>query len=335
MAVINKDTLLGWGAAISVACIWGVTGVVSKPLSMAVDPMTLVFFRYVTAVIGLSIIYILTSRQQSLSKDLGSSLHIDKKDIAKIALCGIVGQGAFSLFNFLSLSHIGATENSVIQGMQPFATVFFGMMFMNFKMSNIQWGAFIASGICVYALSIGPTNQIDNGTPWMGYLYVTCSMLSLAWTAHLRARLSEKYGSVVSMLYQYISVVVMGIIVVLAMDLDLSQIQIIFSDPLLFGLLIFLGMGISGGSYLVQLYSFKKIGVEKATMALNLMPLVGYLVAVVTLGEQLHFYKTSIVLIIVVSLYIFTKFDLKSKPNKLFQRKNDALLAVSSSEKNR
>ncbi|MBW8186189.1 DMT family transporter [Shewanella nanhaiensis] len=316
MTVTNKDNLLGWSAAIAVAGIWGVTGVVSKPLSMAVDPMTLVFFRYVTAVIGLSIIFMITSRFTSLSKDLGSSLKIDKGDIAKIALCGIIGQGVFSLFNFLSLSHIGATENGVIQGMQPFATVFFGMMFMNFKMSKIQWGAFIASAVCIYAMSVGPTNQVENGSSVMGYVYVTCSMLSLAWTAHLRASLAEKYGSVVSMLYQYISVAVMGIILVVAMDLDLSQINIIFADPLLLGLLIFLGMGISGGSYLIQLYSFKKIGVEKATMALNLMPLVGYIVAVLTLGEQLHLSKTIIVSLIVVALYVFTKFEAKPEINK-------------------
>ena len=311
MNITNKDVVLGWTAAIAVAVIWGVTGVVSKPLSMAVDPMTLVFFRYVTAVIGLSIIFFFTSRSKTLSKDLGGSLKIDKKDIVKIALCGIIGQGAFSLFNFLSLSHIGATENGVIQGMQPFATVFFGMLFMHFRMNKLQWGAFIASALCIYAMSVGPTNSIEGGTPLMGYVFVTCSMLSLAWTAHLRASLADKYGSVVSMLYQYISVAVMGFFVVMAMGLDLSQIFIILDSPLLLGLLIFLGTGISGGSYLIQLYSFKRIGVEKATMALNLMPLVGYVVAVLTLGEQMELSKTIIVSLIVVALYIFTKCETK------------------------
>lgn len=309
----KQNAFLGWVAAIAVAVIWGVTGVVSKPLSMAVDPMTLVFFRYVTAVIGLSIIFFFTRRSESLSRDLGSSLKIDPRDILKIALCGIIGQGVFSLFNFLSLAHIGATENGVIQGMQPFATVFFGMMFMNFRMNKIQWGAFILSAVCIYAMSVGPTNQIEGGTPLLGYVYVTVSMLALAWTAHLRASLAEKYGSVISMLYQYISVAVMGVFVVIGMDLDLSQINIILASPLLIALLIFLGTGISGGSYLIQLYSFKRIGVEKSTMALNLMPLVGYLVAVLTLGEQLSAGKTIIVSLIVVALYVFTKYESKEE----------------------
>ncbi len=116
------------------------------------------------------------------------------------------------------------------------------------------------------------------------------------------------------MLYQYISVAVMGIFVVFAMGLDLSQIYIIFSSPLLIALLIFLGTGISGGSYLIQLYSFKRIGVEKSTMALNLMPLVGYLVAVLTLGEQMAMGKTIIVSLIVVALYVFTKYETKEEP---------------------
>ncbi|MCD9515535.1 DMT family transporter [Photobacterium carnosum] len=320
MNISKNNIFLGWAAAISVAIIWGVTGVVSKPLAMAIDPLTLVFFRYVTAVLGLSVIFFFTSKNKTLSKDLGSNLKIEKKDFLKIALCGIIGQGCFSLFNFLSLSHIGATENGVIQGMQPFATVFFGMMFMNFKMNKIQWGAFIVSALCIYAMSVGPTNEVKHGTPLLGYVFVTCSMLSLAWTAHLRASLSEKYGSVVSMLYQYISVAILGLIVSLTMGLDLSQITIILSDSTLLFLLVFLGMGISGGSYLIQLYSFKIIGVEKATMALNLMPLVGYVVAVLTLGEEMHLSKSIIVSIIVVALYVFTKFETTTSPEILSKK---------------
>ncbi|GHA49902.1 DMT family transporter [Photobacterium aphoticum] len=311
MSNTNKDVVLGWCAAISVAVIWGVTGVVSKPLSMAVDPMTLVFFRYVTAVIGLSVIFMLTYKNTKINKELGHSLKIEKSDIFKIAMCGIVGQGLFSLFNFLSLGHIGATENGVVQGMNPFVTVFFGMMFMNFRMNKVQWGAFLVSALCIYVMSVGPSNKVEGGQPWLGYLFVTCSVLSIACTAHLRASLAEKYGSVVSMLMQYISVAIFGLCMVLSMGLDLSQITIILSDPLLIFLLIFLGTGISGVSYVIQLYSFKKIGVEKSSLSLNLMPLVGYVVAVVALGEDMSFFKTAIVTTIVVALYVFNAFDKK------------------------
>ena len=304
----KRNIISGWIAALSVAVIWGVTGVVSKPLSLAIDSMTLVFFRYLTAVVGLVIIFTLTHRSKTLSTELGSSLKIDKSDILKIAFCGIVGQGCFSLFNFLSLTQIGATENGVVQGMQPFATVFFGMLFMHFRMNIWQWGAFIVSALCIYALSVGPTNLAQGGTAWLGYLYVTISMLSLAWTAYLRESLAIKYGSVVSMLYQYIAVAIAGIGMVLALGLDLSQFRIILNSPLLLGLLIFLGMGISGGSYLIQLYSFKHIGVENSTMTLNLMPLVSYVVAIFTLGEEMVLSKTIIVLLIVAALYVFTRY---------------------------
>ena len=123
----------------------------------------------------------------------------------------------------------------------------------------------------------GSHTVVEGGEVWLGYLYVTISMLSLAWTSYLRESLSLKYGSVVSMPYQYIAVAIAGLGMVFTLGLDLSHIKIIFSSPLLIALLIFLGMGISGGSYLIQLYSFKHhIGVENSTMTLNLMPLLGY-----------------------------------------------------------
>jgi hypothetical protein len=43
------------------------------------------------------------------------------------------------------------------------------------------------------------------------------------------------------------------------------------------------------------------------------MPLVGYLVAVLTLGEQMALGKTIIVSLIVVALYVFTKFETKQE----------------------
>jgi len=304
---VKKNVALGWIAAIAVAIMWGVTGVVAKPLTHAIDPLTLVFFRYVTAVTGLLVIFSLTRKNTYFNKEMGSSLKIDKKDIALIVFTGIVGQGCYSLFNFLSLYHIGATENGVIQGMQPFATVFFGMMFMNFRMNKIQWAAFILCAICIYAMSAGPSSSVDGGNELKGYLFVTLSMLSLGWTAYLRQKLALKYGSVVAMLHQYIAVAIAGLGMVFFFRLDLSQVHIILASPLLIFLMIFLGTCISGGSYLIQLYSFKQIGVENSTMALNLMPLVGYVVAVMALGEEVSMVKTVSVLLIVVALYLFTR----------------------------
>ncbi|MCW1891210.1 hypothetical protein OK016_26925 [Vibrio chagasii] len=53
----------------------------------------------------------------------------------------------FHWFNFLSLSHIGATENGVIQGICGVRDGFLWHDVMNFRMNKIQWGAFIASAV--------------------------------------------------------------------------------------------------------------------------------------------------------------------------------------------
>ncbi|MFS8293737.1 DMT family transporter [Enterobacter hormaechei] len=324
---LKKNVFWGWVAALVVAVVWGVTGVVAKPLTQAVDPMTLVFFRYVTAVIGLSIIFLLTFKNTLLNRELGSSLVINKKDILKIILAGVVGQGCFSFFNFLSLSYIGATENGVVQGMQPFATVFFGIMFMNFRMNKVQWFSFIICALCIYAMSVGPKDHTQNGKEWLGYIFVTISMLSLAWTAYLRESLAIKYGSVVSMLYQYIAVACAGFLMVIMLDLDLSQFWIIMNSPLLIFLLLFLGTCITGGSYLIQLYSFRRIGVENATMTLNLMPLVSYFLAIATLGEKMNLSKTIIVSLIVFALYIFTRFaDKQNNHNEIDEREEKKII---------
>ncbi|WP_256261128.1 hypothetical protein [Shewanella sp. NIFS-20-20] len=42
------------------------------------------------------------------------------------------------------------------------------------------------------------------------------------------------------------------------------------------------------------------------------MPLVGYVVAVMTLGEQMELSKTIIVTLIVIALYMFTRLETKA-----------------------
>jgi hypothetical protein len=62
---------------------------------------------------------------------------------------------------------------------------------------------------------------------------------------------------------------------------------------------------ISGISYLVQLYSFKYIGVEKSTMTLNLVPLVGYVASLLVFGYPFSYTITAAIFLLVVLLYYF------------------------------
>ncbi|PJE78512.1 hypothetical protein CI610_02550 [invertebrate metagenome] len=48
-------------------------------------------------------------------------------------------------------------------------------------------------------------------------------------------------------------------------------------------------------------------------MTLNLMTLVGYLVAVFTLGEEMVASKTIIISLIVMALYVFNKYETKQE----------------------
>jgi drug/metabolite transporter (DMT)-like permease len=138
---MQRKIILGWVAAFSVVIIWGLTGVVSKPLATSgINPINLTFYRAIASVIGLGVIVYFTSKKPFLSKELGDSFKIrNLKGLFLLFFCGVVGQGLFTYFNFLSLEYIGATKNMVIQGMQPFATVLFGVLFVRFRMSFKQW----------------------------------------------------------------------------------------------------------------------------------------------------------------------------------------------------
>ena len=115
------------------------------------------------------------------------------------------------------------------------------------------------------------------------------------------------------MFYQYLAIVIAGSIIFSIIGVNDLHINNIFSSFKLTTLILFLGLITSGISYLIQLYSFKRIGVENSSMILNIMPIVSYIFAIILLGEHFNTTKTIIVLTIVIALYLFTKFESKQK----------------------
>ena len=94
------------------------------------------------------------------------------------------------------------------------------------------------------------------------------------------------------------------IIIVMGYDIVNDFYFIINNVKFLF-LLLFLGIIISGMSYLIQLYSFKYIGVEKSTMTLNLVPLVGYIASLLVFGYPFSYTITVAIFLLVLLLYHF------------------------------
>lgn len=300
----------GWVAAIFIGLLWGIPWIVGTPILEVMDSQMLVWVRYTVAFLSLGFIFTLGLKTGKIKKKCDFKLSWDNRaDIFWAAACGIIGQGAFSYLSFLSLDYITASENGVIQGLIPILILVVGFFLHNERFTLMQMLAAVGAFLGVAILVMDPSSETHGFN--IGHLICFASAASFSCTAYTRARLSEKYGSVATMYHQFVFASLgFGLYLIFA-GADFSTALNVFSSPLRILAITILGVGISGASYLVYLYAIERVGVDGTGMALNLMPLSSFILAIFALGEAVTTMRVLGILMVILSMMVFMKFAYK------------------------
>ncbi|KAE8177680.1 DMT family transporter [Photobacterium carnosum] len=314
---MNRTTM-GWTAAIFIGLLWGIPWIVGTPILEVMDAQVLVWVRYTIAFMTLALILKIGTATGKLTKKKDFKLNWENRhDIIWSAACGIIGQGAFSFFSFLSLDYITASENGVIQGLIPILILTVGFFRHNARFSPLQMVAALGAFVGVAILVMDPKSETDGFN--IGHLICFASAASFATMAYARAELAEKYGSVATMFHQFVFASVGFGLYLLVSHADLSSALGIFSSPLRILCITILGVGISGISYLIYIYAMERVGVDGTGMALNLMPLSSFLLAVFALGESVTPMRLLAISVVIISMMMFMKFG-KNKEQEMTEQ---------------
>ncbi|AWK83351.1 DMT family transporter [Photobacterium damselae subsp. damselae] len=300
-------TAMGWTAAIFIGLLWGIPWIVGTPILEVMDAQVLVWARYTIAFLTLAIILNVGIATGKLEKKKDFKLNWENRhDIIWSAACGIIGQGAFSFLSFLSLDYITASENGVIQGLIPILILTVGFFRHNARFTTLQMVAAVGAFVGVAILVMDPKSETNGFN--IGHLICFGSAASFATMAYARAELAEKYGSVATMFHQFIFASIGFGLYLVFTGADLSSALGIFSSPLRILCITILGVGISGISYLIYIYAMERVGVDGTGMALNLMPLSSFVLAVFALGESVTPMRLLAIAVVIVSMMMFMKF---------------------------
>lgn len=303
---MNRTTM-GWTAAIFIGLLWGIPWIVGTPILEVMDAQVLVWARYTIAFMTLALILKIGTVTGKLTKKKEFKLNwANRHDIIWSAACGIIGQGAFSFFSFLSLDYITASENGVIQGLIPILILTVGFFRHNARFTPLQMVAALGAFVGVAILVMDPKSETNGFN--IGHLICFASAASFATMAYARAELAEKYGSVATMFHQFVFASIGFGLYLLVTNADLSSALGIFSSPLRILCITILGVGISGISYLIYIYAMERVGVDGTGMALNLMPLSSFILAVFALGESVTPMRLLAIAVVIISMMMFMKF---------------------------
>lgn len=308
-----SNTVKGWIAAIFIGLLWGIPWIVGTPILEVMDAQVLVWVRYTVAFITLFFIIKVSNAIGKPQKKIDFKLNWENRhDIFWAASCGIIGQGAFSFLSFLSLDYITASENGVIQGLIPIIILCVGFLRHGERFTVLQIVAAVGAFAGVAILVMDPS--VEGSGFNIGHLICFASAASFSTMAYARAKLAEKYGSVATMYHQFVFAAIGFGIYLFFVGADFSSALGIFSSPLRILCITILGVGISGISYLIYIYAMERVGVDGTGMALNLMPLSSFVLAVFALGEAVTPMRLLAIAVVIGSMMMFIKFAHKKEP---------------------
>ncbi|MTI18001.1 DMT family transporter [Rhodobacteraceae bacterium RKSG542] len=300
-------TTKGWIAAIFVGLLWGIPWIVGTPLLEKMDPQVLVWLRYTVAFTTLGIIFnvgLATGQMQKTAKfELSWA---NRNDIFWAAACGIVGQAAFSYLSFLSLDYITASENGVIQGLIPILILSVGALRHGERFTMIQIMAALFAFLGVAIIVFDPHSETSGFN--IGHLICFLSAASFASTAYARKKLADKYGAVPTMFHQFVFASLGFGAFLLFSGADFAPALQAFTSPIRLGAIFILGVFISGISYLIYIYAMNRVGVDGTGMALNLMPLSSFILAIFLLGEAVTVWRVVAIAVVIGAMTVFVKY---------------------------
>lgn len=257
---------------------WSSSYAITRTVVATVPPILFAFLRFVVAILALLLIsYTRKSPVQETMKGKWGS-------ILTLSLTGVTLYYVF--FNF-SLQQTSAAAGALIQGFIPISTAILAAIFLKEKLKPLQIvGIFISvAGVVL----IGFTNQVDasGGNTIVGNLLMIAAVLCWA----IYTVVSKKLASI-DPIWLITRLSIIGTVLLIpAVIVEMKE----QSWPVItwqgWAAILYMGIFPSALGYIWFNSALKHISATQAGVLINMDPVVGALIAVAFLGEQVHIWQ--------------------------------------------
>ena len=252
-----------------VAVLWGLSFLSIKVAVAVVPPMTLAVERFIVACALLPIIALIAKE----------SLGVKWRDLPILAAGGIVGVTIYFLGENNGVALLSASESSLIIGAIPVLTVLSERVFLGARLgARAYLGAFLSfAGVAlIVARSSGATSSP------LGYLYMGVAALSWVLYSFLTRPVSARYGRISVTFWQSLFGLAGCVPFAVAEhpSLALPGTAVMLN-------ILYLGVFCSAIGYWLYVAALDLLGAGRASVFINLIPVVSVVAAFFILGERL------------------------------------------------
>ena len=279
-----------YGIVITAMAFWAFSYVWFKIANIAYEPITIVFFRLLLSVIFLSLYLIIARKFEKIRKE-------DRKYFFFIALCEPF---FYFVFESYGLTYISSTVASVLIATIPVFTAIGALILFREKITLFNFaGIFISFvGLLIFVLT-GDGNLSFNTR---GMILMMMAVLSATGYSLILRRLALRYRPIYIVNVQNIIGLILFIPVFIIVDGDQIKGLTFNLEPAL--AIIKLAIFASCGAFILFGYAVRSMGVARANMFSNLIPVMTAIFAYFTIGEIITVEMFAGILVMIAGLYM-------------------------------
>ena len=287
---MKANKLVVYGIVILSMVFWSMTYIWYKIVFVQLNPITVMTFRLGISAFTLVIFSLIIKKFQIPTKS----------DFFWFVILSIFQPFLYFLAESYGVSLVSSTVSAVIISTIPIFTPIVAYLFLNDKISRLNIIGIVISFIGVIMVVLGKDFYFSGSIK--GIILLFCAVLSALGYAVVIVRLTHKYNSFTIISWQNIIGTLMFLPLFFIFDFNEFRFSH-FTDVIIVNILYLAILG-SSVAYVFFTYAIKNIGITKASLFTNLIPVFTAIFAYYFLKEELSLYKIIGVLVVVFGLFL-------------------------------
>lgn len=290
----RRDVIQTYLLMVLTTMFWGGSFVAGKIALPEFPPMTLTFFRFLLAT---AIIFpYMWMREETKTPE--------KQDLLLLFGLGVLGISGYFAFQFTSLLYTSAANSSTINALNPLTSSVIATFFTEERLTKRKVALIFLALSGVLLTASGGDIRVLLGMQFnKGDLIMLLAMFCFSIYGVFSKRATGKYSPLLVTAYVFL----FGLIqIVPFMLMEGVWMNVLSFSVNAWAAIIFMAIGSSVIGYLAQQMAIKRIGVNKTSLFINLVPIFATIFAYFVLGDPITIVNIVAIGIIITAVYLNT-----------------------------
>jgi drug/metabolite transporter (DMT)-like permease len=285
-----KENLRAYTAILFSMAFFAFSYVWFKVANRAYPPVTIIILRLFISVVILSLFLALTGRFKKIKKG-------DARYFFLIAMCEPF---LYFIFEGYGLTLVSSTVASVVVSTIPVFTAIGALIIFSERLTPLNYTGIVISftGIMVFMLT-GESNLVFNP---LGIFLMFMAVICATGYSLLLRKLIDNYSAIYIVNTQ--NIIALLLFLPLFIFVDGRHITALEWNGEAITAIFRLAIFASSGAFILLAYSVKRIGITRANLFANLIPVMTALYAFYTIGESITIEKAGGIIIMITGLYL-------------------------------